>query len=69
MRRLILGTLTISGLIVGISAIATASPAVSLLGRDVAVQTTQVEQAAYYYNHHRYKHRSWDKGHRRWRYY
>jgi hypothetical protein len=69
MRKIIIWTLTVSGLVVGMSAIATASPAVPLLGRDVAAQTSQVERVDYNYNHHRYKHRSWDKAHKHWHYY
>jgi hypothetical protein len=68
-HKIILQMLTISGLIVGTSAIASASPATHLLDRDAAAQTTKVERVDYSYNHHRFKHRSWDKRHRRWSYY
>jgi hypothetical protein len=68
-HKIILRTLTILGLIAGTSAIASASPATPLLGRSDTAQTAQVERVDYYYNHHHYKNRSWDKGHRRWRYY
>jgi hypothetical protein len=68
-HKIILRTLTILGVIVGTSAIASASPATPLLGRYDTAQTAQVEQVDYYYNHHHYQHRSWDKGHRRWHYY
>jgi hypothetical protein len=69
MHKIVLLTVTIAGLIIGLSTIASASPARPALNRDAALQTTQVESVSYYYNHHRYKHRSWDKRHRRWRYY
>ena len=69
MHKIILGTLTVSGLIIGASTIASASPATPLLGREAAVQTSQVQTVYYYWNHRRYKHRSWDKRRRRWRYY
>jgi hypothetical protein len=69
MHTIILRTVTIAGLIIGVSTIASASPARPLLSRDSALQTSQVERVDYYYNHHRYKHRSWDRRHRRWRYY
>lgn len=69
MREITLSTLTIGCMIVALSTMASASPATRLLGRDAALQTTNVERVDYYWNHHRYKHRSWDKGHRRWRYY
>lgn len=68
-HKIILRTLTILGLIAGTSAIASASPATPLLGHFDSAQTAQVEHVDYYYNHHHYQHRSWDKGHRRWRYY
>jgi hypothetical protein len=69
MHKIILGTLTLSGLIIGASSIASASPATPLLNRDASMQTAQVQQIDYYYNHHHYKHRSWDKGHNHWHYY
>jgi hypothetical protein len=69
MHQIILRTLTISGLILGASAVASASPATHLLGRDAAVQTSAIQRVDYYWNHHRYTHRSWDKRRRRWRYY
>jgi hypothetical protein len=69
MHTVILRTVTIAGLIIGVSTIASASPARPLLSHDAGLQTSQVERVDYYYNHHRYKHRSWDKRHRRWRYY
>ena len=69
MHQIILRTLTISGLILGASAVASASPATHLLGRDAAVQTSAIQHVDYYWNHHRYAHRSWDKRRRRWRYY
>ncbi len=69
MHKMILQTLTITGLIVGVSSIASASPATRPLGRDVTAQTASVEQVDYYWNHRRYHHRSWDKRHRRWNYY
>lgn len=69
MQKIILGTLTLSGLIIGASSIASASPASPLLNREATVTTSAVQHVYYYYNHHRYKHRSWDKKHRRWRYY
>jgi hypothetical protein len=68
-NKICLWSLTISGLIVGASTIASASPATNVLGPNTAVQTAHVEQVDYYYNHHRYQHRSWDKKRRRWRYY
>lgn len=67
MRKIILGTLTILGLIV--ATIASASPAIPLLGRDTVASASPIERAYYYWNHHRYNHRAWDRRRRRWRYY
>ncbi len=69
MHTIILRTVTIAGLAIGVSSIASASPVRPALSPDVGVQTSQIQQVDYYYNHHHYKHRSWDKHHRRWRYY
>ncbi len=69
MQKIVLSTVTIGGLIIGVSTIASASPTLPALNQDVALRTTQVEPVSYYYNHQRYKHRSWDRRHRRWRYY
>jgi hypothetical protein len=69
MQKIILRTATIAGLIIGASTIASASPARPLLSHNAALQTVQVERIYYTYNHHRYKHRSWDKKRKRWRYY
>ncbi len=69
MHTALLRTLTISGLIMGTATMALASPATPLVARESTVQTAQVERVAYFYNHRRYNHRSWDRRHRRWRYY
>jgi hypothetical protein len=69
MHTIILRTVTIAGLIIAASTIASASPARPLLSHDAALQTAHVEQVDYTYNHHHYKHRSWDKKHQHWHYY
>ena len=69
MQRIILGTMAMAGLIVGMCAIASASPATRLLDPSTTVQAMRAEPVYYYWNQHRYRHRSWDKRHRRWRYY
>ena len=69
MYTVILRTVTIAGLVLGVATIASASPARPPLSPDAGLQTSQVERVDYYRNHHRYKHRSWDKRHHRWRYY
>jgi hypothetical protein len=69
MQKITLRILTISGLILGTSAIASASPATHLIGRDAGAHTTSVQRADYTWNHHHYKHRSWDKKGNHWHYY
>jgi hypothetical protein len=69
MQKVILGALAMAGLIVGMSTIAPASPAPHLLDPNTTVHATSIEHVAYYWNHRRYRHRSWDRGRRRWRYY
>jgi hypothetical protein len=69
MQKFILGTLTVCGLLIALSAIAHASPATRLLDRDAAMQTTGVQPVDYFWNHRRYQHRAWDRRNRRWRYY
>jgi hypothetical protein len=69
MHKIILGALAMAGLIVGMSTVASASPATHLLDPTTTVHATIVEHVAYYWNHHRYRHRSWDRRRRRWRYY
>jgi hypothetical protein len=69
MPEIVRWTLVIAVLVVGTATMASASPATRLLDRDAALQTATVERVDYYWNHHRYKHRSWDKRHGRWRYY
>jgi len=54
---------------IGASAVAPASPAIPVLKGNAAVQTRHVLNVDYYWNHRRYKHRVWNKRHRRWRYY
>ncbi|HUN42362.1 MAG TPA: hypothetical protein VMU81_18885 [Acetobacteraceae bacterium] len=34
-----------------------------------AAAQAAVQRVDYYWNHHHYKHRSWDKAHKRWHYY
>jgi hypothetical protein len=69
MHKILFGTLTIAALLFGLPAIGRASPATPLLDRDALARSSSIEPAYYYYNHHRYRHRSWDRRYRRWRYY
>ncbi|WP_428491328.1 hypothetical protein [Rhodopila sp.] len=69
MRNITLGTLAILGLLLATASIASAAPATGLIGRTTLSQATSIQPVYYYWNHHRYRHRSWDRRHRRWRYY
>jgi hypothetical protein len=69
MFKIFLGTLTVAGLIVGTATMASASPATRLLDRTTTAGTASVEHVDYSWNRRKYRHRSWDKRHRRWRYY
>jgi len=69
MQKIVLGALSTAALIISISTIASASPVTHLLKSSPAVHATSVEHVTYYWNHRRYRHRSWDNRRRRWRYY
>jgi hypothetical protein len=74
MRKVILSTAAVFGLMAGVSAVASASPATNLVAPGATLQpgatsqSGQIQQVDYYYNHHRYRHRRWDSRRRRWRY-
>jgi hypothetical protein len=59
----------VTGLIVGATGIAAASPATNLLGQGTPAAETGVEHIDYNWNHHHYHHRSWDKKNHHWHYY
>jgi hypothetical protein len=67
--RTVLRTLTIVGLVTGVSTIAPASPAISLLHHATTPLAGNIEPVDYYWNHHRYHHRSWNRTHNHWHYY
>ena len=70
MRRLILGTIAAAAITVGISSAGFAAPAFGPHehgGPDTRM--TNVHPAEYYWNHHHYQHREWDRHHHRWHYY
>jgi hypothetical protein len=69
MHRIIVSLSMITGLIVSATGIASASPATHLLAHSTVGAATSVERIDYYWNHHHYQHRSWDKQHARWHYY
>jgi hypothetical protein len=69
MFKVVLGVLAVGAIMAGIVTMASASPATPLLGSGIMARAGEVQHVAYYWNHRRYYHRSWDKRHRRWRYY
>jgi hypothetical protein len=69
MHKIMLATFATGGLMLALPTIGSASAASRLLDGGPAVQAGHAEPVYYNRNHHRYRHRSWDKRHRRWRYY
>ena len=70
MRRLILGTLATAAIVVGISSSGFAAPTAGLYGHGGPnPQAANIHLADYYWNHHRYHHRDWDRDHHHWHYY
>jgi hypothetical protein len=70
MRRLILGTLAAASVVIGVSSAGFAAPAFAPhehVGTNP--QVTDVHRVDYYWNHHRYHHRDWDRHHHHWHYY
>jgi hypothetical protein len=70
MRRFILGTMTAAAMAVGLSSAGFAGPAFNPHehgGSDARI--TNVRPVDYYWNHHHYHHRDWDRHHNRWHYY
>jgi hypothetical protein len=70
-----MGAVAITGLTIGLSTLAFASPVSALQGSALqdgyhgTLQTSHIVRADYWYNHHRYHHRRWDRQHKRWDYY
>jgi hypothetical protein len=68
-HRTMIQTLTIVGLVLSTSSIATASPAIRLLDGGSVPQAKDLERVDFNWNHHHYHHRSWDKKHGHWHYF
>jgi hypothetical protein len=70
MHRLILGTMAAAVMVLGVAAAALAAPVSHQLEHGSAASGfVSVQDANYYYwNHHRYHHRDWDRDHHRWHY-
>ncbi len=70
MRRLIYGMVAAAAMVVGVSSAGFAAPG---LGPheygDMNPQVANIHRADYYWNHHHYAHRDWDRHHHRWHYY
>lgn len=69
MRQLILGTMTAAVLVLGGLTVAFAGPVSHQHGTDGRpAPALNVQRADYYWDHHRYHHRDWDRDHHRWHY-
>jgi hypothetical protein len=69
MRKLILGTMTAVMVAIGASAATFAAPVTHRFDRGPVTSHADVQRTDYYWNHHRYHHRDWDRDHHRWHYY
>ena len=67
MSRLILPMMLAGAVLLTGSATSFAAAVVRIVPGVAA--SSAVQPAYYVWNHHRYKHRSWDKRHKRWHYY
>jgi hypothetical protein len=70
MRRSTLSTVATAVLVLGTPAALFAAP-ISQPHERAAIHSTDphVQRADYFWNHHRYAHRDWDRHHNRWHYY
>jgi hypothetical protein len=71
MRQFILGSLTAAAMAIGVSTVALAaplSPQHNFGSPNSNILNVQGGNS-YYWNHHRYSHRDWDRNHRHWHYY
>jgi hypothetical protein len=68
MYKFILWTMAAPGLVIGLSAAASAAPVMPLSRTDAAPASVRLERVQYTWNHHQYHHRDWDKKNRRWNY-
>jgi hypothetical protein len=71
MRQLILGSTAAAVIVLGISTVAFAAP---LSPRDnLSSPNSNIVNVqggnSYYWDHHRYHHRDWDRDHHHWHYY
>jgi hypothetical protein len=70
MRRLILGTVATAAIAIGMSSAGFAAPAFALQEHDSPnPHVANVHRVDYYWNHHHYHHRDWDRNHHHWHYY
>ena len=69
MRRLILGAIAAVTMAIGVSGGAFASPAYRPYDGGPNPNAVRIQRIDYYWNHHRYHHRDWDRDHHRWHYY
>jgi hypothetical protein len=68
MYKFVFWTMGAAGLVIGLSAAASAAPAMTLSPADAAPASVRLESVDYTWNHHQYHHRDWDRKNRRWNY-
>ena len=70
MRSFILGTMTAVVVALGASTAVFAAPAVGPhVHGGPNPNVVHVQRTDYYWNHHHYQHRDWDRHHHQWHYY
>jgi hypothetical protein len=68
MHRLIIGTITAAVMALGVSGVGFAAPSITPYENDNPT-ASHVQQVDYYWDHHYYHHRDWDRHQHRWHYY
>ena len=70
MRRLTFGTLAAVAIVLGMSSAGSAASVYGLHEQGaMSEQAGNLHRVDYYWNHHHYHHRDWDRDHHRWHYY
>jgi hypothetical protein len=70
MRRFALATMTAIAMVLGAATLASAAPVSHQHGPNGPVAPdVRPQKVDYYWNHHRYHHRDWDREHHHWHYY
>ena len=69
MSRILLHGAALTALVLGTATAGFAAPVAVRLAPAVPAQASNIQPVYYVWNHRHYKHRHWDKQHRRWHYY